>query len=164
MNRFTHLLPASLLGCVVLFASPAALATPPVATPAAASAPSAPNAAATQPSRRAVELTFLKSLPGQRENLRAFIVANWFAMDRIAKEQGLMDAYTVLDTGSDEGPWNVLVSVTYRDERGYEGIVEAFEKIRAAHKTVRIDGKGLRELGTIVESKKVFEQVPPATR
>jgi hypothetical protein len=114
------------------------------------------SAAATQ-ERRAVELTFLKSNPGQRENLRAFIVANWFAMDKIAKDQGLMSAFTVLDSGTDDGPWNLLVSVTYTDERGYEGIAEAFERIRRAHITVRVDGKTLRELGAIVESKKVFE-------
>ena len=63
------------------------------------------------PNRRSVELTFLKSLPGQRENLKQFIVLNWFAMDKKAKEQGLMDAFTVVDTGTEEGPWNVLVTV-----------------------------------------------------
>jgi hypothetical protein len=111
--------------------------------------------------RVAVELTFLKSLPGQRENLKQSIVQNWFAMDKIAKAQGLMSAFTVMDTGSDEGPWNVLVSVTYMNERGYEGIAEAFEKIRRAHIPV---GKSSRELGTIVDSKKMFENPSHATR
>lgn len=107
--------------------------------------------------RRAVELTFLKSTPGNREHLKKFIVLNWFAMDRIAREQGLMHAYTVLDSGSDDGPWNVLVSVTYRDEQGYSGIAEAFERIRSAHRTVLVDGKTLKDLGTIVESRKLYE-------
>jgi hypothetical protein len=114
--------------------------------------------------RRAVELTFLKSNPGEREQLKSFIVLNWFAMDRIAKEQGLMSAFTVMDTGTDEGPWNVLVSVTYMNEKGYEGIAEAFEKIRRAHTTVRVGGKALRELGSIVESKRVFENPAHATQ
>jgi hypothetical protein len=113
---------------------------------------------------RAVELTFLKSSPGEREQLKSFIVLNWFAMDRVAKEQGLMSAFTVMDTGTDEGPWNVLVSVTYMNEKGYEGIVEAFERIRRAHVTVRVGGKGLRELGSIVESKRLFENPAHATQ
>jgi hypothetical protein len=114
--------------------------------------------------RRAVELTFLKSNPGQREQLKSFIVLNWFAMDKIAKEQGLMSSFTVMDTGTDEGPWNILVSVTYMNDKGYEGISEAFEKIRRAHTTVRIEGKGQRELGTIVESKRMFENPAHATQ
>jgi hypothetical protein len=114
--------------------------------------------------RRAVELTFLKSNPGEREQLKTFIVLNWFAMDKIAKEQGLMSAFTVMDTGTDEGPWNVLVSVTYMNEKGYEGIAESFEKIRRAHTTVRVGGKGLRELGSIVESKRMFENPAHATQ
>jgi hypothetical protein len=121
------------------------------------------NAAAPS-DRRAVELTFLKSNPGQREQLKSFIVLNWFAMDKIAKQQGLMSAFTVMDTGTDEGPWNVLVSVTYMNDKGYEGISEAFEKIRRAHTTVRVEGKGLRELGAIVESKRMFENPAHATQ
>jgi hypothetical protein len=114
------------------------------------------------PPRRAVELTFLKSLPGEREHLKQYIVLNWFAMDRIARAQGLLEGFTVVDTGTDDGPWNVLVAVTYRDARGYEGIVEPFERIRRAHQTVPVAGKGLRELGAIVESRKTFED--PAHR
>jgi hypothetical protein len=114
--------------------------------------------------RRAVELTFLKANPGLREQLKTFIVLNWFAMDKIAKEQGLMSAFTVMDTGTDEGPWNVVVSVTYMDDKGYDGIAEAFEKIRRAHTPVRVEGKGLRDLGSVVESKRVFENPAHAAR
>ena len=65
----------------------------------------APPARTTPPqNRRAVELTFLKSTPGQREPLKQFIVRNWFAMDRIAVQQGLMRSFTVMDTGTDDGP------------------------------------------------------------
>lgn len=120
-----------------------------------AASPSAPGQA-----RRAVELTFLKALPGERERLRRFIVANWFEMDRVAKLQGLMDEYRLLESATDDGDWHVLVMVSYHDDRGYEGIAEAFERIRRAHATVRIDGKGLRELGTIVLSRKTLELAP----
>ncbi len=110
-------------------------------------------------SQRAVELTFLKSNPGDREKLKQFIVINWFAMDAIAAKQGLMSAYTILDTGDDAGDWNLIVKVTYPNEKGYEGIQDDFNKIRQAHKTILIDGKGLRDLGRIVSSKKTFEDV-----
>lgn len=123
------------------------------------------NASATSvENTRAVELTFLKSQPGQRENLKRFIVLNWFAMDKVAKDQGLMSAFTVMETGTDEGPWNVVVSVTYTNARGYEGIAEAFETIRRAHTTVPVDGRSLRDLGAIVESKRLFENPAHAVR
>jgi hypothetical protein len=123
----------------------------------------APPARATPPqNRRAVELTYLKSAPGQREPLKQFIVRNWFAMDRIAVQQGLMRSFTVMDTGTDDGPWNVLVTVTYTDARGYDGIAEAFETIRRAHTPVLVDGKTLRDLGAIVESKRVYEDIAEA--
>ena len=85
-------------------------------------------------------------------------------MDQIAKDQGLMSAFTVLDTGTDQGPWNVLVSTTYMDERGYPGIEEAFEKIRRAHTTELVGGKGLRELGSVVDSKRLFEDPAHASK
>lgn len=124
----------------------------------------APAGASTPADRRAVELTFLKSNPGERERLKTFIVLYGFAMDKIAKEQGLMSALTVMDTGTDQSRWNVLVSVTSMNEKGYEGLSEAFERIRRAHATVRVEGKTLRELGTIVDSKRVFEDPAHATR
>lgn len=40
---------------------------------------------------------------------------------QIAKGQGLITSFTVLETGTDEGPWNVVVSVTYPNEKGFEG-------------------------------------------
>jgi hypothetical protein len=110
---------------------------------------------------RAVELTFLKSEPGQLDNLKKFIILNWFAMDKKAKAKGLMETYTIMDTGKDDGPWNVVVSVTYKNTNGYEGIKEEFEKIRSEHVTVLVDGKTLRELGAFVESKKLFQSSLP---
>ncbi len=123
---------------------------------ATAAAPGSTQTAAD--SRRvAVEFTYLLALPGERERMVEYIHRNWFVMDAIAKTQSLIDEYRVMDTGSDEGPWNVIVEVTYRDARGYEGVREAFEKIRAAHREVLIDGKRLRDLGKIVDSNKTFE-------
>ncbi|MCE2914425.1 MAG: hypothetical protein LW768_02565 [Rubrivivax sp.] len=141
-SRRHWLLSATLGGCAVL--------------PALAQ----PQPAAAAPTRRAVELTFLRALPGQRERLAQFIVANWFEMDRIAKLQGLMDDYRLLDSGTDDDDWHALMVVTYHDERGYPGIAEAFERIRRAHTTVRIDGKGLRELGSIILSRRTLELAP----
>jgi hypothetical protein len=117
--------------------------------------PSAPDQA-----RRAVELTFLRALPGERQRLLRFIVANWFEMDRVAKLQGLIDDYRLLDSATDDADWHALVVVSYHDDRGYDGIAEAFERIQRAHTPVRIDGKGLRELGTIVLSRKTLELAP----
>lgn len=106
---------------------------------------------------RAVELTFLQSNPGERTLLKQFVIANWFEMDKVAKSQGLIEDYRVFDSGSDEGPWNVLVIVTYRNAKGYEGIAEAFEKIRKQHKVVPVDGKSLAQLGKIVNTKRLYE-------
>lgn len=107
--------------------------------------------------RVAVELTFLKADPGERGNLVRFIERNWFEMDRIAVEQGLMRNYRLLDTDDEDGAWNVLVEVTYSDARGYEGVREAFERIRSAHRPVAVDGRErLRDFGTIVESRKTY--------
>jgi hypothetical protein len=106
---------------------------------------------------RAVELTFLKATPGNRENLKQFIALNWFAMDKIAVAQGLMKEFKVMDTGSDDGAWNVLVSVTYGNPRGYDGVAVEFEKIRAKHKVVLVNGKRMPELGAVVDSRKLYE-------
>ena len=54
----------------------------------------------------------------------------------------------------------MLVEVVYRDERGYAGIVEAFERIRAAHPTMLVDGKGLPALGKIVSSRRTYLSLP----
>jgi hypothetical protein len=106
---------------------------------------------------RAVELTFLKSRPGQRANLVRYIVANWFAMDAVARAKGLLDGFSVVESGDDDGSWNVMVSTTYRDTRGHENAEQAFEPIRKRHKEVLVDGRTLDDLGSIVESHTVFE-------
>jgi hypothetical protein len=144
--------------CLLLAASGWALGS--ASTASTASAQPAPAAVTTPAARVAVELTFLQSRPGQLAALRRFVELNWFEMDRIAVQQGLMKDYVALDSGSDDGPWNLLVVVTYNNPAGYRGIAEAFERIRSAHRTVLVDGLHLRELGRIVESKTLFDGRP----
>jgi hypothetical protein len=115
------------------------------------------SASSAQENKRAVEFTFIKSLPGKREQLVKFIDANWFAMDSIAVKQGLMRGYRMLDSGDDAEPWNIVVMVTYPDAGGYEAIKTKFEEIRKAHTKVLIDGMDFRELGRVVESRKLLE-------
>jgi hypothetical protein len=103
----------------------------------------------------AVEYTFLKSHPGQRDALSRFIVANWFAMDDGAIARGQIRSYQLLDDEKGED-WDVVVAVTYHNRSGYEGIAGEFEKIRQAHRTVLVDGKTLRDLGRIVSSRKLL--------
>jgi hypothetical protein len=50
------------------------------------------------------------------------------------------------------------------DDKGYQGIIEPFEKIRRAHTPVLVDGKSLRDLGSIVDSKRLFENPAHAAR
>jgi hypothetical protein len=85
-------------------------------------------------------------------------------MDRIAREQGLMDAYSLLVAPAGAADWDVLVAVTYPDARGYAGIAEAFERIRKAHATVLVGGKDLRQLGRIVDSRRLLEAASESRR
>jgi hypothetical protein len=111
---------------------------------------------AAAPTRVAVELTYLRALDGQREDLTRFVIANWFAMDKEAVKLGLMARYELFENDDPAKPWDVVVVVTYRDARGYAGIAPAFEKIRAAHQRVLINGKALNALGKIVESQTLY--------
>jgi hypothetical protein len=121
----------------------------------------ASNIAATQ---TAVEFTFLKAHTGKRDALKRFIVANWLAMDDVAIQYGLMSGYPLLERPDDSGAWDIAVVVTYPQPRGYAGIAPEFEKIRAAHRMVLIDGADLRELSRIVESHRLVEATGPVPR
>ena len=109
---------------------------------------------------RVVTMTYLKSAPGKLGRLERYVRANWFAMDKIAVERGLFVSYLWLDTGSDDGPWNAIVMVTYRDARGFAGIQEQWAGIKAAHREVLIDGATQADLGRVVESREFFERPP----
>lgn len=104
----------------------------------------------------AVEWTFLKAKPGKREALRAFVIANWFAMDELAAREGLMRSYRLLDARTDDGPWDLAVEVEYFDERGYDAIKDRFDAIRAQHIVRPVDGLVLRDLGAVVGSRRLF--------
>lgn len=116
-----------------------------------------PRPAAAEPA--AVEWTFLKSKPGKREALRQFILANWFAMDERAVREGLMRSYRLLDSGNEDGPWDLAVEVEYFDARGYEGIKPRFDAIRAEHVMRPVDGQMLPDLGSVVGSRRLFPVV-----
>lgn len=115
----------------------------------------------TQSSAKTViwEFTYLRSLPGQHERLAQFIRQNWFAMDSVATQRGLMNEYKLLDAGTDApGDWNLLVAVAYPQEKGYEGIQAEFEAIRRQHVKRLIDGLDLPRLGRIVTAQKLYER------
>jgi hypothetical protein len=103
------------------------------------------------------ECTYLKALPGHKQNLAEFIRRNWFAMDSAAVAQGLMTGYKLLENSDSNAEWDFVVAVGYPQREGYNGVVAGFEKIRSQHKTVLVQGKRLGELGKIVKSDKLYE-------
>jgi hypothetical protein len=134
-------------------------------SPTTAPSISVSDAVAQDQNRRghAVEYTFIKANLGQREALKAAIIANWFAMDDIAIARGQMATYELFE--SDEDPaWDVVVAVTYKNAGGYAAIASEFEKIRKEHKSVLIDGKQFRDLGKIVMSRKLYSRYGDNTR
>jgi hypothetical protein len=121
-----------------------------LAAPQTASAQAPAEAAATLH----ITQTYLRAKPGLRDDLIAYIRANWFAMDRIGIEQGLFTSYALLERGeSSEADWDVIVAVGYPTADGHDapGVADAFRAIRSAHKEIKINGRGLAELGEIVQ-------------
>jgi hypothetical protein len=126
------------------------------AAPVAAQTSEAPAPAETR-TTMVVEWTRLKALPGERANLTSFIFLNWFAMDAKAVEQGLFTSYRLIANPATDGEWDLLVEVGYPTPSGYDdpATQAAFGAIRAAHKVVPIEGKTLRELGTILGTERL---------
>ena len=104
---------------------------------------------------RVFELTLLKSIDRDPSDLARFIRLNWFEMDRIAVEQGVMSDYRMLTSSEADEPWNVVVIVGYFDAAGYAAISTRFEAIRRKHQTVAVAGKTLSGLGRIVASRRL---------
>lgn len=131
-----------------------ALALALAAAPVAAAAAPVPGAAQTT---QVVEWTRLKAKPGERANLAAFIIANWFAMDRQAAAQGLFTSYRLIENPDSDAAWDLLVEVGYPTAAGYDdpATQTAFTAIRAAHTTVRIDGKSLADFGTVLGTERL---------
>lgn len=118
-----------------------------------------PAAAVSAPAVRPVviERTLLKALPGTREALAEYIVANWFAMDALAVTQGLFTGYRLLENVASDGDWDLAVEVGYPSAAGYDDpeIRRGFEAIRARHSIQPINGKSLSQLGRIIRSERV---------
>jgi hypothetical protein len=104
-----------------------------------------------------IERTYLKAESGQRDALAKFIVANWFEMDRVAKERGLFTHYRLSENLDAAAEWDFEVAVGYPNSDGYQNsdVQARFAEIRKAHKTILIDGKGLNALGRIVRSDRI---------
>jgi hypothetical protein len=108
------------------------------------------------------EWTFIKSHAGKHQAAVKFIKRNWFAMDEIAKQRGLILDYQLLttvdskETETNKPEWDIVVRVRYPNIGGYESIADDFEQIRRAHQTVLIDGKNLRDLARIVRSDRLL--------
>lgn len=126
-------------------------------TPAFAAQDAAGVEAQAPAATKVVQRTLLKANPGQREALAQFIVANWFAMDKVAVSQGLFTGYRLLENPVADDSWDLVVEVGYPTAEGYDDPATraGFDAIRAAHTTVLIDGKSLRELGRIVGSERL---------
>lgn len=125
------------------------------AAPLTAAPAAAPLEARTTP---VVEWTRLKAKPGERANLAAFIMANWFAMDAKAVEQGLFTSYRLIGNPAADGAWDLLVEVGYPTADGYDDPATraGFAAIRAAHQTVAVDGKTLNDLGTVLGTERLI--------
>lgn len=106
--------------------------------------------------QKAVTLTYLKSVEGEKNNLKEFLISNWLTMDSIAKKQQLIDEYALWQNKVENAEWDFIVYVKYKNEQGYEGISAAFEKIRSEHKKVLIQNKDLKQLGRISKSESVL--------
>ena len=125
-----------------------------LAIPFAAPAPATAQEPAEAGETRHVTHTYLRAKPGLRDDLITYIRTNWFAMDRIGIEQGLFTSYALLERGeSSKADWDVIVAVGYPTAQGHDapGVADAFEAIEAGHKEIKINGRGLVELGEIVQ-------------
>jgi hypothetical protein len=52
---------------------------------------------------------------------------------------------------------NGVVRTTPRDTRGFAAVAQGFDSIREGHRELRIEGCGLEDLRTVVDSRAVFE-------
>lgn len=98
------------------------------------------------------EHTFLKAKPGLRTDLGQFIKANWFPMDQKGVELGIFTSYWLLEETGENAAWDFVMVVGYPTELGYGDprTTELFQAIRKAHSEIKINGKGMRELGDFV--------------
>ena len=105
--------------------------------------------------------TYLKATQGNRESVKLYVEKNWFVMDKVAVERGLFKSYRLIENITDSGSraeseWDFIVAVEYFENQSYADIQQEFEEIRSKHQTVLVDGKTLRDLGSIVRSERVL--------
>ena len=99
--------------------------------------------------------TYLKAKEEQRENLKQFVIKNWFAMDSIAVRKGLFNDYRLLENQdqSTDAEWDYIVAVEYYTKGGYADIQAEWQEVRKNHTTVLIDGYSFPELGGVIKSE-----------
>jgi hypothetical protein len=100
-----------------------------------------------------IEQTFLKALPGLRQDLAEFITKNWFAMDQEGVKQGIFTSYWLMEDIDENKDWDLVVSVGYPQPGGYEEAETKakFMAIRSAHKEIKINDRGLKDIGSVVK-------------
>ena len=116
--------------------------------PAARTTSTAATAAANDtrgPSVWAVDVVTVR--PGERENYRRFLEANWAKARRTLRERGEIRSYHAAFS-PDAGGANaqVLLLTEYPDSTAYARREEIFQPVLAAQGRTLIDGKATREL------------------
>lgn len=113
-----------------------------------AAAPTAPAAPAA-----VWQFTYLKALPGRVDALARFIEVNWFAMDARARAAGHIEDYVLLRGAPADSAWDLVEVTVFRDSTQHAQADSLYRTLyRPAHRTVRVGGLGLAELGRIVGS------------
>jgi hypothetical protein len=104
-----------------------------------------------------VEQTYLKALPDLRADLTRYIVANWFAMDQRGFDAGIFTSFALYEETEENKDWDLVMAVGYPQALGYDDptATSIFKEIRRTHKEVLINGRALKELGSIVRHHKL---------
>jgi hypothetical protein len=107
--------------------------------------------------------TYIKATSGQHDNVRTFLEKNWLVMDSVAVAQGLINKYELIENldaiHNPNVEWDFIVAVEYFTRATYTDIADKFEVIRKQHQTIKIEGKTLKELGSILKSETVIKKV-----
>ena len=99
--------------------------------------------------------TYLKAKDNQRDNLKEYILQNWFVMDSIAVQNGLFNDYRLFSNVASEtnSDWDFVVAVEYFTTGTYADIAEEWETIRSNHQIIPIKGYSFSELGMVIRSE-----------
>jgi hypothetical protein len=99
------------------------------------------------------EITYLKAKPGHIDALAQYIRQNWFVMDAKARAAGHMEGFRLLRGTPKDTTWDLMEISVYADSAQHARIDSLFRTIyRPAHVPVPVNGKSLRDLGSIVGS------------